>query len=112
MRNVFFGILPLLVSVNSQVLVDNGVCYHIDNGVRVFEDCPPGVLPSSPQLPSTTDDNPTGHEANSSSTSSTSSTSRSSPTSTHSSDSVSSDAIKMFGGMALGSVIFGFVFLF
>jgi hypothetical protein len=107
MRNVFIGILSLLVSVNS--IVENGVCYKIDNGVRVIEDCPNNTLPQSQsQLPSSTDDNPTGHEANSTSTSSSSVTSR--PSS--SSDNVSSDAVKMFGGMALGSVFFTFVFLF
>ena len=116
MRNVFMGIVSLLVNVNSQVVIDNGVCYKIDNGVRAIEDCPPGTLPQLPQLPpgpsttrDNTDDNPTGHEANSTSSTTTSLF----PTSTSSSsDNVSSNAIEMFSGMALGSVLFAFVFLF
>lgn len=105
MRNVFIAILPFLVSVNS--IVENGVCYKIDNGVRVIEDCPNNILPHSP---SSIDDNPTGHEANFTSTT----TSSLSPTSTRSSssDNVSSDSMGIFGGMALGSVFFTFVFLF
>lgn len=110
MRNVFIGILPFLVSVNS--IVENGVCYKIDNSVRVIEDCPNNThthlhthTHTHSSTHSSTDDNPTGHEANSS-TSSTSSTRSSS------SDNVSSNSIGMFGGMELASVFFTFVFLF
>ena len=109
MLNVFIAILPFLVSVNS--IVENGVCYKIDNGVRVIEDCPNNILPHlhlHTHPPSSIDDNPTGHEANSTSTSSSSVASR--PSS--SSDNVSSDSMGIFGGMALGSVFFTFVFLF
>jgi hypothetical protein len=111
MLNVFIAILPFLVSVNS--IVENGVCYKIDNGVRVIEDCPNNILPHlhlHTHPPSSIDDNPTGHEANFTS----STTSSLSPTSTRSSssDNVSSDSMGIFGGMALGSVFFTFVFLF
>lgn len=102
MRSVFFGIFSLLASVSAQVIVDNGVCYHIDNGVRVIEDCPPGIL----LPPSSTDDNPTGHEANSTTTST-------SHTSTQTSDSntISSNALSKFGGVAFGSMVIGMMFL-
>lgn len=107
MRGVFFGIFSILASVSAQVINDNGVCYHIDNGVRVIEDCPVGTLPSP-----STDDNPTGHEANSTSTS-TSTSSSASSTSTHNSESnnISSSTVSTFGGMTLGSVIVGMMFL-
>jgi hypothetical protein len=55
MRLVYFSVL-FVSNVFAQQIVENGICYKIDNGVRVIEDC---VVPtsSSPLPLPTIDDN-------------------------------------------------------
>ena len=43
MRSVFWGMFSILAASVSSHIVENGVCYRLeDNGVRVIEDCPVG----------------------------------------------------------------------
>jgi len=94
MRSVFWGMFSILAASVSSHIVENGVCYRLeDNGVRVIEDCP------------------VGHEIFSTSCStSTTTTSSASATPNSNSDNVSSDSIKLYSGLI--PVFVGFAVLF